>query len=146
MIMDLRTLEDNTHFYVINGNYDACIKTIDGKKYMHIISTGVDFRLTGNELLDVRIKKKKMKYLIEYYPAKPNEWFYVINMEDINGFTNKASIYENYKRGLEKYNKTESEILGWNNSWWQTTEANSVFEAIDIFRKNLKEYHEGDNK
>ena len=60
MIIDLRTLEDHTHFHVINGDYDAYIKTINGKKHMHIIATGADFQLTGNEKLDVLIKKKHM--------------------------------------------------------------------------------------
>lgn len=86
------------------------------------------------------------KYLIEFYPVKPKEWFYVLNIDDIGSDYYRNSIYKNYKRGLKKYNKTESELLGFSNGWWQTIEADSVFEAIDIFRKNLKEDYEQHKK
>ena len=55
---DLRTLEDGTAFYVVNGNWDGYIFVKDDKKYVHANTTGTDKEITGNEQLTIKIKKR----------------------------------------------------------------------------------------
>lgn len=56
---DLRTLEDGTKFHVENGMWNGYIFSRSGIKYMHVIATGADIKLTGNERLIVTIIGKE---------------------------------------------------------------------------------------
>lgn len=52
---DLRTLEDGTKFHVENGMWNGYVFSKNGIKYMHIIATDRDYKLTGNEELIITI-------------------------------------------------------------------------------------------
>ncbi len=71
------------------------------------------------------------KYLIEYYPVPPNEWFHIYNVDRTN-----QDAYEMYREAKAQRDITEDgEIFGWNNSWWCLVETESVMSAINIFRQ-----------
>ena len=46
---DLRTLEDGTHFRVINGECTGYVFSINDEKYVHVDATNREYKITGNE-------------------------------------------------------------------------------------------------
>lgn len=56
---DLRTLEDGTKFYVVNGDWTGYVHSINNEKYMHIDKTNKDIKLKGTEDLEIKILNKK---------------------------------------------------------------------------------------
>ena len=82
------------------------------------------------------------KFLITYYPLKPWRSFLCFEMnekiqEDKNG--DAWLMYEEYKRGLEKYKKKEGELFYFNESAWLMVEADTAFLAIERFYDRVRE-------
>ena len=77
-------------------------------------------------------------FLCEYYPPAWFKCYYIPN--DTNQITDDAlQLLSIYTTGLIKHNKKQSDILGWNNSWWQMVRAEDMMSAIDIFKQSLRQ-------
>lgn len=56
---DLRTLPDGQRFHVNNGDWTGYVFSKDGEKYMHIDAIDENYKLTGNEDLNITLIKNR---------------------------------------------------------------------------------------
>lgn len=56
---DLRTLPDGQRFHVENGDWTGYVFSKDGEKYIHVDATCRDWKLNGNEELNITLIKNR---------------------------------------------------------------------------------------
>ncbi len=94
--------------------------------------------------------ERKCKYIIRWYPVKPNDNLEVQNIDasvrvasrqDVQDLIDLYRVQVDLLNGLG-FDAKDGDILFCNNQTWIMTEAKNAKEALDIFFAKIKEHNE----
>ena len=100
---------------------------------------------------------KTKKWLIMYYPVTPNVEFVVYDISAVSPYdyleSQTANVFHSYLFGREQVAKMRensgrpmTKIIGWNNSWWMTSDKGSLKQAIEEFWESYFKYLTGEGE